>query len=127
AALISGGKNGLEMSATISPMLWVRPVVRARAARLGRYPRLSAAASTRLRVAGLTRWGAEKVRETVETCTPEACATSRIVAATEPPHLQLGCPILQPVVVPVNDLLPRSDPTSGHPNHFCRLYCLPSH
>ena len=36
AALISGGKNGLAMSATIRPMLCVRPVISARAARLGR-------------------------------------------------------------------------------------------
>src|SRR4051812_26769225 len=43
---------------------------------------LSAVDSTRLRVSGLTRWGAENVRDTVETWTPDARATSRIVAGT---------------------------------------------
>ena len=42
----------------------------------------SAEASTRLRVSGLTRCGAENVRDTVEMCTPDARATSRIVAGT---------------------------------------------
>src|SRR5688572_2544885 len=73
------------MSATMRPTLWVRPVMSARAARLGRYPSFSAVASTRVRVSGLTRCGAEKVRETVEMCTPDARATSRIVAGTRPP------------------------------------------
>nr|BFE55808.1 hypothetical protein GCM10020063_003340 [Dactylosporangium thailandense] len=41
--------------------------------------------STRLRVSGLTRCGAENVRDTVETWTPEARATSRIVAGTWSP------------------------------------------
>src|SRR6185436_7032705 len=82
AALINGGKNGLAMSATMRPMLPVRPVMSARAARLGRYPIPSAAARTRLRVSALTRCGAENVRETVETWTPEAPATSRMVTGT---------------------------------------------
>jgi hypothetical protein len=43
---------------------------------------LSAVASTRLRVSGFTMCGAENVRETVDACTPEAFATSRIVAGT---------------------------------------------
>ena len=41
-------------------------------------------ASTLVRVSGLTRCGAEKVRETVEICTPDARATSLIVAGTAP-------------------------------------------
>ena len=81
---MSGGKNGLAMSATISPILCVRPVMSARAARFGRYPRLSAVASTLVRVSGFTRCGAENVRETVEMCTPDARATSLIVAGTAP-------------------------------------------
>ncbi|BCJ40535.1 hypothetical protein GCM10010168_81310 [Actinoplanes ianthinogenes] len=39
-------------------------------------------ASTLVRVSGLTRCGAEKVRDTVEMCTPDAFATSRMVTAT---------------------------------------------
>ncbi|GAA2205904.1 hypothetical protein GCM10009850_013620 [Nonomuraea monospora] len=38
--------------------------------------------STLERVAEFTMCGAENVRDTVETCTPEALATSRIVTVT---------------------------------------------
>ncbi|GAA3446506.1 hypothetical protein GCM10018955_59440 [Planomonospora venezuelensis] len=77
----------MAISATINPRLCVRPVVNARAARFGRYPNPSATASTRFRVSAFTRCGAENVRDTVETCTPDARATSRIVTAmTHLPH-----------------------------------------
>src|SRR3954454_15922336 len=97
------------MSATISPMLPVRPVIRARAARFGRYPMASAAARTRLRVSGLTRCGAEKVRETVEMWTPEAPATSRMVTDIGTPLgrllTRMDGSLMQTVVVlsPVGD------------------------
>ncbi|GIF14339.1 hypothetical protein Ate01nite_43710 [Actinoplanes teichomyceticus] len=59
-------------------------------------------ASTRVRVSGLTRCGAEKVRDTVEMCTPDALATSRMVTATMPParnviRLSLVEPLMQTV------------------------------
>ncbi len=51
---ITPAKNGLLMSATITPSVCVMPVVMLRARLFGRYLSFSAAASTRARAAGLT-------------------------------------------------------------------------
>src|SRR4051794_20271793 len=63
-------------------MLPVLPVIRLCAARLGTYPSSSAAASTRLRVARLTRVDSASARDTVDVATPALIATSRMVTGT---------------------------------------------
>ena len=72
-------KYSPQMSGRTTPIVFVRFVIRLRAAAFGEYRRRVTSASTRSRVSSLTTAVPLTTRETVATETPAACATSRIV------------------------------------------------
>src|SRR5438105_9877766 len=83
-----GGKNGLVMSGTSIPSVFVRCSRSPRAISEGRYSRRSTAASTRRRVSGRSGRSARcSARDTVEGWTPARRATSRIVRRPVVPML----------------------------------------
>src|SRR5438105_1707046 len=83
-----GGKNGLVISGTSMPSVFVRCSRRPRAINEGRYSRRSTAASTRRRVSGRSGRSARcSARDTVEGWTPARRATSRIVRRPVVPML----------------------------------------
>ncbi len=77
---MSGGKNGLATSGTISATFPCRPVLSARALRLGTYPSCLATAVIRWTVSGLSSSGRLKARDTLDRFTPAAAATWLIVS-----------------------------------------------
>ena len=66
----------LESVNMMTPMLWNRPDLSARAALFGRYPSFCMAASTRSRVSGSTLLRPFETRDTVCADTPASRATS---------------------------------------------------
>ncbi len=69
-------KNGLEMSGTVTRILFDRRVRRFLATELGAYPICSTVSSTRRLVSGETTFGRLMTRDTVDAETPARLATS---------------------------------------------------
>lgn len=69
-------KNGLEMSGTVTRILFERRVRRLRATEFGAYPICSTVSSTRRRVSAETTLGRLSTRDTVDAETPARRATS---------------------------------------------------
>ena len=91
----------------ITPTVWKRPLLRARAAPFGRYPRVCMACTTRARVCSSTFEWPLDTRDTVCDDTPASRATSAIEGRGAPAAV-IFVRVMSSRVSPVADVRPKS-------------------